>query len=93
MEVITAPPFPPSNTTWDESAVSIRHEQRDIPGIDIELSIDPEATMNIDKNKMSYLIKLITETVYLLFKNKTKAHKLCYEFRDFIDDKLGAQLC
>jgi len=81
--VITDPPFSPSGTIWEDNEVETRYEQREIPGIDIEQEI-PDGG---GKNKTELLNQIDYGDGPPTLQDKLR--KLCYEFKDIIDDKLN----
>ena len=83
--VITDPPFSPSGTIWEDNEVETRYEQREIPGIYVDQEI-PDGGVN-NKTELLNQIDYGDGTPTL----KEKLRKLCYEFKDIIDDKLSDQ--
>ena len=83
-EVRMAPPFPPSNTTWEDADVSTRYEKSTIPGVDIEDDLNSDG----GKIKHDPLQGINFEGPPTL---QAKARKLCYEFKDIISDSLGSK--
>ena len=80
-EVRMAPPFSPSNTTWEDADVSTRYEKSTIPGVDIEE--DPTSGGGTKSDPLQGINFAGPPTL------QTKARKLCYEFKDIISDSLG----
>ena len=80
--VVTDPPFTLSSTTWEDSDVSTRYEMREIPGIDIESEEQVGGGKNKDKTELLNQIDYGNGPPTL----QQKTRKLCYEFRDIIDD-------
>jgi hypothetical protein len=82
--VVSDPPFSPSGTIWEDNEVETRYEQRDIPGIDIDNEIPVGGG-----NKTELLDQIDYGDGPPTLKQKLR--KLCYEFKDIIDDKLSDQ--
>jgi hypothetical protein len=83
--VIADPPFSPSGTIWEDNEVETRYEQREIPGI----SVDQDIPDGGGSNKTELLDQIDYGDGPPPLKEKLR--KLCYEFKDIIDDKLDEQ--